>query len=452
MPSFGWLEFIVLMQTVMPALVFIPGLQSYRIVTRMAAYGLPLMAWIWAILTSSRIAGGRKYPVATCMAVVAGWLVVSLAHPNCNTFNSALCAVGLTIGVFCPVFWAPAAVKDSRQLQRVIVVLFLCNAASAVIGLGQVYRPNTFMPSKVAIFEANRDVENSYTVEAANGLKFVRPPGLTDNPGGAAVGGATSCLIGLAFAVSPIAWWKRAGSLLLALIGLTIIFYSQVRSLLITLILGIGIWTVLLILRREVKKLAILATCVGILVLCATGWILRSGGTVIFDRFLALFEDKATTVYYNNRGFFIENAIMYEIPTYPLGAGPGRIGMASAYFGNLLTPPDRIPLYAETQIEFWILDGGLPVFLLYPLALILAFYSAWKIALRSPNPSLAYWGGVVAVYGLFIAISCFGGVPFMTPTGVQFWVVFGALYGAQECSRVEMAKGGGREGFEAFGT
>jgi hypothetical protein len=174
-----------------------------------------------------------------------------------------------------------------------------------------------------------------------------------------------------------------------------------------------------------------------ILALCAIGWVLRSGGTTVFSRFLELLEDNATTVYYKNRGNFVETALTYELSMFPLGAGPGRIGMSSVYFGNPLTPADRVPLYAETQIETWVLDGGLPMLVLYPLAILLAFYSCFQIALRCPDQKLSYWAGVVFVYGVFVASACLGSVPFMSPIGVQFWAVFGALFGASDCARRE---------------
>jgi hypothetical protein len=66
--------------------------------------------------------------------------------------------------------------------------------------------------------------------------------------------------------------------------------------------------------------------------------------------------------------------------------------------------------------------------------------SAMKTALRCPNPEIAYWAGVVVVYGVAAVSSAFGYPVFMAPAGVQFWALFAALFGAQEQARVDAAR------------
>ena len=443
MPRLGWIELVMAAQTLSPALMFVTALQPYRVITRVFGYGVPLIAWSWYIVFGRRDSKRSIYPAAICLTVVMSWLLLLLLHPNCNSLNSALCEVVLTIGVFCPMFWAPLAIKDTRQLPRLIVMLFLCNAAGAVVGLGQVYRPETFMPEKMALLEAKPEMRQGFTVETADGLSFIRPPGLTDSPGGGAAAGGTTFLIGLALTVSPIAWWKRLIPLLLSMVGLAIIFYSQVRTTLITQVLGVCVWAVVLTLRGEGKKLMILSVCALVLGVGVVAWIMRSGGggSMIFERFLELFSDRTSTVYYNNRGRFVESAFATHLPKYPLGAGPGRIGMASVYFGDPAAPPERAPLYAETQIEVWVFDGGWPLLILYPLAVLLAFYSAWHIAWRCKDPIVSYWAGVVLIYGVSISATCLSGPLFLTPLGVQFWCAYGALFGTYEVYLRETARG-----------
>ena len=53
---------------------------------------------------------------------------------------------------------------------------------------------------------------------------------------------------------------------------------------------------------------------------------------------------------------------------------------------------------------------------------------------------MAYWAGVVFVYAVAVGVSVFSGPPFVGPAGVQFWVLLGARYGAQEQSRVDALK------------
>jgi hypothetical protein len=321
-----------------------------------------------------------------------------------------------------------------------MILMLLCNGASALMGFAQVYRPATFRPPEIPVLKLNAEMESSLNVKTDDGREFLRPTGLTDTPGGAALGGVASVAFGLALALAPGAWWKRLAGMGLALAGLTILFYSQVRSLTLTLVIGIMFWAVLLALRGEIRKLSMLLTCVGLLGVAAIGWVVRDAGSGVLKRFGDLFEDRITTTYYKHRGNFIEYALSENLPKYPLGAGPGRVGMASFFFGNRLAPVDRRLLYAETQVEVWVLDGGLPVLIAYPLALLLAIYSAAKTAVKCPDAEIAYWAGAILVYAITVLIAAGAGQPFMAPMGVQFWALLGGLYGAQEFARVEAAK------------
>jgi hypothetical protein len=440
MPWPGCLELIVVAQTVLPAMMYVPTFLPYRKVTRMMAFVLPLVAWAYYVIRAKRVAGGRTYPPAVCLGWAAVWLTISIANPWVNTLTSAACSVVITVAVLCPAFWAPAAITDSRQLKRLLMVMLACNGASALLGLAQVLRPDTFRPPQIFVFEVNAEAEGGVSFEADDGRKVLRPPGLTDSPGGAAIGGLVSCAIGLAVALSPVAWWKRTGGAGIALVGLIVMFYCQGRAMTVTLVLGLILWGVLLALRGEVKKLATLGVLGAVLGLAAIGSVVRSGSSNALNRFASLFEEQATTVYYKNRGGFIERAVAEYLPNYPLGAGPGRIGMASFYFGNPLAPRDRKPLYAETQIEYWIIDGGVPLLLLYPAALVLAFAGVVRTALKAPDPEIAFWAGVVFVYTVATGAMLLSGPTFVGPPGIQFWLLLGALYGAQECSRVDALK------------
>ena len=440
MPRLGWLELIVVSQTALPAMMFVPSLLRFRFITRMLAFLLPLAAWAAYVLKGRRVAGGRAYPPAVCLGLAVGWLTLSIANPWVNTLASAACAVVITTAVLCPAFWAPAAITDPRQLKRLLLVLLVCNGASVLMGLAQVYRPETFRPPKIIMFENDPDLEAGSTIVTDDGRKILRPPGLTDSPGGAAIGGLISCALGLAVALTPIAWWKRTAGMGIAVVGLTVLLYCQVRSMTITLILGLLLWGVLLALRGEAKKLATLGVLGAVLAMAAIGWVVRDGGSQVMARFLAMFEEQATTVYYKNRGAFVEHALTEQLPMYPLGAGPGRVGMASFYFGNLLSPRDRAPLYGETQIDYWVINGGLPLVLLYPAALILAFVVVVRTAIWSPDPEVAYWAGAVFVYAVAAGASLMGGPTFEGPPGVQFWVLLGALYGTQQQARVDALK------------
>jgi hypothetical protein len=62
MPGWGWLEWVLLSQAALPALMFVPGLAATRIVTRIAVFTLPLLAWGVVGLSGRRPPGGRPFP------------------------------------------------------------------------------------------------------------------------------------------------------------------------------------------------------------------------------------------------------------------------------------------------------------------------------------------------------------------------------------------------------
>src|SRR4051812_2693741 len=43
MPGLGWMEWVVIAQTIMPALMYVPGLSALRALTRAIACALPLV-------------------------------------------------------------------------------------------------------------------------------------------------------------------------------------------------------------------------------------------------------------------------------------------------------------------------------------------------------------------------------------------------------------------------
>src|SRR5262245_51016050 len=72
LPAWGWLEWFVLSQTLVMVPLFIPGLSAIRIVTRVAAFGLALVAWSVIRLTQPRTA--TSHPAALWLVVTMGWL------------------------------------------------------------------------------------------------------------------------------------------------------------------------------------------------------------------------------------------------------------------------------------------------------------------------------------------------------------------------------------------
>src|SRR5262249_36599852 len=119
-------------------------LSALRIATRVAAFGMALLAWGMIRLTRPRVAA--THPAALWLTVTTAWLALEILNPGTNTLVAGGAQAALYIAVFSPVFWVPAARRPPQQLGRIMAILMVCNGLSALVGIGQVYRPGTFNP------------------------------------------------------------------------------------------------------------------------------------------------------------------------------------------------------------------------------------------------------------------------------------------------------------------
>lgn len=436
MPGFGMLEWCVVLQTLLPALLFVPALRPFRMIDRAISYVLPLLAWALVAMSGRKVAGGRKYLPAPWLLFNVVWLGVCIFHPTTHTLLAGTAEAVFAVSIICPGLWAAQAIRDRRQLGRMMILLLICNGAGALVGMGQVYRPDIFEPPSYMMLEQNAARQESLSFTTEDGRQVIRPAGLTDTPGGACLAGSIACLAGVAVAVRPSAWWKRLGGLMAAVPGLAVLYLSMVRSAMILLVVGMLCWAGLLLLRREIKKLTLLLVCMVILGVVGTAWAFRVGGASVTSRFLTLFNENAGTVYYSNRGRFLDGTFAH-IDEYVLGAGLGRFGMINNYFGDPNVPPSRGVIWSELQITAWLFDGGVPLLVGSAVALVLAMGTTTLIALKGRDPEVAYWAGVLVVFGMFNVVACFGSMPFQSPMGVQFWVLMGAVFGADAIARKE---------------
>ena len=259
MPAPGWLEATILMQTALMAVMFVPGIAPAR--TYIRAFGTlwPLLPWAVVAASGRKPPPGLKFAALPLLTVAAGWLALSVFHPTSNSLAAAVAEALLNISIFSPAFWAPALVTDTRQVRRLLMVIFACNVLGVMMGVGQVYRPNTFNPPYMPLLEQMRRTgqEGDANVKTDDGREFIRPAGLSDAPGGAALSALPVVLVGLALALSPIAWWKRASASALALPGVAIIFFSQVRIILIVRAGGIVVLAALLAMGQGGPQMAL---------------------------------------------------------------------------------------------------------------------------------------------------------------------------------------------------
>jgi hypothetical protein len=434
MPRWGWLEWVILSQAAMPALMFVPGLAATRIVTRIATFALPLLAWALVAQTGRRPPGARPFPAVPWAAAAGGWLAASVLHPQTNSPTSGAAEALINLAILSPAFWATAALVSPRQIGRLMAILFLWNAASAVVGIGQFYQPARFNPPVIQT-SGGLTVED-YAYETGDGRRVIRPCGLTDSPGGACAAGMLAGLLGLGWSLQPMAAWRRLASLGLAFAGLLVIYLSQVRSALVMEVISLLTLMAVLAVRRDFRRLTLLGLGVAVVLGGSLAWVARTEGDAVLRRFRTLIEGDPRQTFYANRGFYTRATFSRQIWDQPLGAGLGRCGQAYLYFGDRAAPPDRGQMWAEVQWTMWAIEGGIPLIILYTAAMAVALATLLRIALTCRDRTLAYWAAVILALNLSIVATTFSYIPFIAPTGLQFWIMAAALHAADRRQRL----------------
>jgi hypothetical protein len=330
----------------------------------------------------------------------------------------------LYVSVMAPLFWAPSIVRNADHLARLMTVLLVCNGINAFVGVMQVYDPGRWMPQEMSrIVTGSAFGLDTVSYMGPYGL-IIRPPGLFDNPGAVAGPGMYAALLGLVFATSASALWQRAVALGASFAGVAAIYLSQVRVSLVVLAIMMATYVAVLTLHRRVKRAMVFGIIAGGLVLATFTFAVGLGGESIVERTLTLFAQDPVTLYSASRGGQLVYTFDDLIVAYPLGAGLGRWGMISTYFGG-----SQPPLWAEIQIAGWAIDGGIPLLLLGVGAAVIALVAVWRLALSDPNAKVRACAAVILAANLGTAALIFSFTPFVTQIGLQFWFLAGAVHG-----------------------
>ena len=318
-------------------------------------------------------------------------LLLNLLHETAHLM-AGLAQVVFQACIAAPVFWMARSVRSETQLQRVIWIVFVSSALGSVLGILQVYFPERFLPPEFSVLarSLNPDIIHALTYIGADGREIVRPPGLSDMPGGAAVAGMMTMVLGLSLglgrdqrwivravlpgcgrrrddgAVSdarPIAHARRGRECRACSPCMR---FRQGRTMEATLTLAVGV-----------------ALVVGSYI-----WALAVGGDAVSDRFSGLANDGVLRVFQDQRGAFIRYTLSELLYQFPLGAGLGRWGMMHVYFGDptLWQAP---PIHVEVQLTGWLLDGGVPLWLLYGGALVAALRFSYRAAVARRTATAA---------------------------------------------------------------
>jgi len=312
-----------------------------------------------------------------------------------------------------------------------------------LLGLGQVYRPDTFNPPYIpAIDDGNEFSIGSLTYVSDSGQRIIRPCGLSDNPGAASGAGAVVCLIGLSMAVRPLSLWKRVLCIGLAFAGMAVIYYCQMRTTMVMEFVCITGMIILFALRGHFRQAVLLGVGSVAILIGAAGWVVSTVGEVGTKRFFSLIEEKPNELYHNARGNMVEETFDRQIWEMPLGGGLGRWGQAYGYFGDhtLGFGSSGGRYWIEVQWPAWMIDGGIPLMVCYVVAIVLAMMDNLRIALTCKDKELSYWAAVIFTLNLSIVATVFSACPFVAGGGISFWTGTAMLHAADQRDRVTLAQ------------
>jgi hypothetical protein len=430
----GTLEVFVLILYLSSALLFIPGTQAVRGVIRGLPYASSLVLLLWWAGNGAVIRWG--WPGMTALLASLGLMVVGLAHPEANLCGGAGQLL-FQLSIVGPFFWIGMHSLSPERVRRLLGLMFLAGAASAAIGLLQFVYPDRFMPPEFSRVVAKDKVYMAgLSYLDATGRTVVRPPGLTDLPGGAATGSAVTAALGLLLAARPGTTMPRRLVLLaLSGLGLVTVYLTLVRSLLMVVVVIFAGMCVLLVRQGRYKYAVILGTVAAGLVVGSFLLAVGLGGESVFERFFGVVEEGVATSYQSNRGFFLDYTLREAAWQYPMGAGMGRWGMMTHYFGAFDNNPSP-PLYVEIQITGWLFDGGIPLMITYPAAILTALYGLYRLA-TTRGEAMAFPALVAICMNLFVVVMCLSGPSFNATSGLQFWLVTAVVFRATAWRRAD---------------
>jgi hypothetical protein len=443
LPRWGVIEWFVIAQTALPALLFFPVMQAVRLPLRVGVFAGSVVV----LLTAAWLGRVRHHPSSAFLVFASAYLVLMVFHPSTNTKLAGFAQCLLYVAVFAPAFWAPAMVRTAAHLRRMLWLLLVLNGINSAVGVLQVYDPGTWMPGELTTLQGSGVVEirmvpysqaKVLSYKGKDGETVIRPPGLFDSPGAVAGPGMYAGLIGLTFFVTVPGFWKKGVALFFSLMGVSVIYLTQVRTSLIVLagMLCVYIWALLV--RRSVNQAAALSAIATTLIVGAFSLAVFLGGGSIRDRVETLWSKNPADLYYANRGNQLESGFTQLLVEHPFGAGLGRWGMMRHYFGdpgNLNSPP----IWAEVQFPAWILDGGFILMLLYSAALFTSLRRAVTVILGAPSEHVWTVAALVFAVNAGTVALTLGYTPFTSQHGVQYWLLSGALVGAGEAARTTVA-------------
>jgi hypothetical protein len=431
----GFLVFTLLCSV----LVLVPDLSPVRMLLRVTTF---LGSLTMLVLLRGR---GGRHPAwlfgALAMAVVA----VQILNPGTSGLLAGTAQATLYLAVMAPLFWVPRLDLDVRVVRRVALILWAFHTVSAALGVLQVYFPGHFQPSLSSVISGRRDYLDALMITTTAGVRVLRPMGLTDVPGGAAISGLYAMLFGTGFFLTRRTPGMMAAAALSMVLGTTCLYLSQVRAVMVMTGIAVVAMGGILVWRRDIARLGTLAAVAAVVGMGGYAAAMALAGPTVARRVATLTATRPGTVYYQQRGHFLYDAVTRVLPENPFGMGLGHWGMTALYFGR---PGDvqRRDVWVEIQWAGWIVDGGALLVLFYAGALLVALWTVWKVArARAPAgaPDLPFWGTVVLAHGIGAAALTFSYPIFLSQPGMEFWLLNALLFAAARHERRRALAGQG---------
>lgn len=426
--NWGWIHTFVLLQFTFQILLLFPQFGVLRVPLRVATFALSLLSLVLLVGLRRFRDQSPSHPATRSAIWVLVIITVSFCfNPLLNTVMAGAAQAAMYVAILGPLFWVRGLRVTPQGFQKLIFLLWGFHTLSASFGVLQVYFPGRFQPYISTVVQNSTYGVSALTIQLANGALIPRPMGLTDTPGGAATAGFYALLLSVGIALRdrhPILRLACMGS---AAVGLFCIYLSQVRSVLI--FAGICFICLAMVLLRQAnfERLIVMIAGVTALALGTFAWAVSIGGQSTVERLTSLVSNRLDTVYYQNRGEFLEKTISILLPLYPLGAGLGRWGMMNSYFGTNNNYSTQ-PIWVEIQWTGWLLDGGVPLIIAYVAALIQACLTAWKIAICRQLGDFKFWGGLIFAYNVGALAITFNNPLFIGQAGMEFWLLNSALF------------------------
>jgi hypothetical protein len=410
-----WVLVFVLAGFVFELGLFLFGNTALRLPLRVGMYFTSL-AFVFLIRGDA-----MPHPGSRLIQYILAVLIVCLINPLGNEIPARFAQICLYFSVLAPLIWASKLHISTQTFRRLVLIMWFFYTASAVMGVLQVEYPGKFDGALSANFDDQSIMPHVFVL--ADGTKIIRPKGLTDVPGGASTGGVYSIVLGTGLLLTSRSLLLRIAAISGMVAGLFCIFICQMRTNLI--ITGIATLSLIFVLlyRRDYGRAGFFLAIAIAVALVGKSAAFSVGGKSTVDRFLTLIASDPGTVFYANRGGFVDEVVHNATHEYPLGAGLGRWGMVSHYFGN---PADSV--WAEMMWQALLYDGGIPLMLLYIALIAVLLRTALRQALHQRDRDLACWGGVVFGYTLAALAATFVFPIFADSEGMDVLLLNAAFY------------------------